>query len=111
LSAAAVETIKRYPLPENQSEGRKFSSFLMVVPDPRRKLVGTLRNLACPEVVYCGASDTNVWDERQKALAKYDDVVAGIITEARKRKQKRGTQDEKTNNIDQDDPGADRLRA
>jgi hypothetical protein len=88
LSATAVETIKRYPLPENQSEGRKFSSFLMVVPDPRRKLVGTLRNLACPEVVYCGASDTNIWDERQKALAKYDDVVAGIITEARKRETK-----------------------
>jgi hypothetical protein len=33
---------------------------------------------------YAGASDNEVWDERQKALLTYDDVVAGIITEARK---------------------------
>jgi hypothetical protein len=52
-----------------------------------------------------------VWDERQKALAKYDDVVTGIITEARKQKQKRDTKDEKKNNTDQDDPGAAGLRA
>jgi hypothetical protein len=86
LSPTVVETIKRYPLPEHQSEGRKFSSFLMVAPDPRRKLVGTLRNFAAPEVIYCGASDNEVWDGRQKALRQYDDVVTGILTEARKTK-------------------------
>jgi hypothetical protein len=86
LSPAAIETIKRYPLPEHQSEGRKFSSFLMVAPDPRRKLVGTLRNFAAQEVIYCGASDNEVWDGRQKALQQYDDVVTGILTEARKTK-------------------------
>jgi type IV secretion system protein TrbE len=85
LSDAPQATIKRYPLPEHQSEGRKFSSFLMVAPDPRRKLVGTLRNIACREVVYAGASDLETFDERQKALLKYDDVVEGILTEARKK--------------------------
>jgi hypothetical protein len=83
LGDAARESVKRYPLPEHQA-GRKFSSFLMVAPDPRRKLVGTFRNIAAPEVVYAGASDNEVWDERQKALLAYDDVVTGIITEARK---------------------------
>ena len=83
VSDAARECVKRYPLPEHQT-GTKFSSFLMVAPDPRRKLVGTFRNIAAPEVVYCGASDNEVWDERQKALKGYDDVVMGIITEARK---------------------------
>jgi type IV secretion system protein TrbE len=83
LSTSARESVKRYPLPEYQT-GRKFGSFLMVAPDPRRKLVGTFRNIAAPEVVYAGASDNNVWDERQKALQAYDDIVTGIITEARK---------------------------
>jgi hypothetical protein len=83
ISESAKEAVKRYPLPEHQT-GRKFSSFLMVAPDPRRKLVGTLRNIAAPEVVYAGASDNEVWDERQNALLAYDDVVTGIITEARK---------------------------
>ena len=67
ISESAKEAVKRYPLPEHQT-GQKFSSFLMVAPDPRRKLVGTFRNIAAPEVVYAGASDNEVWDERQKAL-------------------------------------------
>jgi type IV secretion system protein TrbE len=83
ISDWAKEAVKRYPLPEYQT-GQKFSSFLMVAPDPRRKLVGTFRNVAAPEVVYAGASDNKVWDDRQKALLAYDDVVTGIITEARK---------------------------
>jgi hypothetical protein len=83
LSDAAKQTIKRYPLPEHQT-GLKFSSFLMVAPDPRRKLVGTFRNIADPAVVYCGASDNETFDERQKALLRYDDVVAGILEESRK---------------------------
>jgi hypothetical protein len=84
LSDAAKTAIKRYPSPEHQQEGKKFSSFLMVAPDPRRKLVGTFKNVAAPEIVYAGASDNAIWDERQKALLQYDDVVTGILNEARK---------------------------
>jgi hypothetical protein len=83
LSSSARQAIKRYPLPEHQT-GEKFSSFLLVAPDPRRKLVGTFRNIACREVVYCGASDNAVFDERSKALSGYDDIVEGILMEARK---------------------------
>jgi hypothetical protein len=82
LSDAARQTIKRYPLPEDQT-GQKFSSFLMVAPHPRRKLVGTFWNIASRQVVYCGASDNETFDNRQKALNQYDDVVTGIIEEAR----------------------------
>ena len=84
LSAAARQTIKRYPLPEHQSGQTKFSSFLMVAPDPRRKLVGTFRNIAAPEVVYAGSSDNETFDNRQKALSQYPDIVQGILTESRK---------------------------
>jgi hypothetical protein len=37
-------------------------------------------------VLYCGQSDKDVWDRRQAELAKYDDVVEGILTEARKKR-------------------------
>jgi type IV secretion system protein TrbE len=84
LSPTACHAIKHYPLPEHQSKGKKFSSFLMVAPDTRRPLVGTLRNIASQEVVYCGASDNELFDQRQTALQSYPDVVTGILTEARK---------------------------
>ena len=86
LSDAARATIKRYPLPEHQRGDQKFSSFLMAAPDPRRKLVGTFRNIASPKIVYAGSSDNETFDNRQKDLAKYDDVVTGIISEAPKEK-------------------------
>src|SRR5260370_27461305 len=87
LTDAPRQTIKRYPLPEYQGE-TKFSSFLMVAPDPRRKLVGTFRNIASREVVYCGSSDNDIFDEREKALSQYQDVVQGILEEARKNESK-----------------------
>jgi hypothetical protein len=83
ISSSAKETVKRYPLPEHQTKS-KFGSFLMVAPDPRRKLAGTFRNIASPEVVYCGSSDNETFDSRQRDLRKYEDVVEGILAEARK---------------------------
>jgi type IV secretion system protein TrbE len=83
LSEAAATAVKRYSMPEHQV-GQKFASFLVVAPHPTRKLVGTFRNFASPAVVYCGRSDSDVWDERQKALSQYEDVVEGILTEAEK---------------------------
>jgi hypothetical protein len=82
LSPSAREALKRYPLPEHQSQGQKFSSFLFVAPDPKRKLVGTFRNIASAPVLYAGASDNEVFDQRQKALSDYSDIVEGIIHEA-----------------------------
>jgi hypothetical protein len=84
LSPQAKKTLEGYPTPDNQTADEKFGSFLMVVPDTRRKLVGTLRNYASPEVVYCGASDTEVFDKRTEVLKGYDDIVEGILIESRK---------------------------
>ena len=84
LTDATRQTIQRFPLPEHQSSGRKFSSFTMICPDPRRKIVGTFRNVAAPEVIYAGSSDNEIFDERQKALKQYEDVVEGILELSRK---------------------------
>ncbi len=84
LSDSAIEMIRRYPLPEHQAGKMKFSSFTMWSPDPRRNLCGTLRNIVSPPVLYCGKSDGKEFDNRQRELAPYDDVVAGIIREAEK---------------------------
>jgi hypothetical protein len=84
LSDTAAKTIRRFSMPEHQKTKVKHSSFLMYAPEPMRPLVGSLRNIASREVVYTGKSDDEVFDERAKALAQYDDVVAGILAEARK---------------------------
>ena len=84
LSEAAVRTIRRYPLVEHQPGHAKYSSFTVWAPDPRRNLCGTMRNVASREVVYCGRSDGEEFDKRQQELAPYDDVVEGILTEARR---------------------------
>jgi hypothetical protein len=84
LPPTARAAILRFSSPEHQTADQKFSSFLMVAPDRGRRLVGTLRLVASREVVYCGKSDGKVFDERSKRLAAYDDVVQGIIEEARK---------------------------
>lgn len=82
LSPAEERELKSYATPENQI--KKFGSFLMVIPDSRHKIVGTLRNYASPAVIYCGASDTDVFDKRTEALKKYDDIVEGILIESAK---------------------------
>lgn len=85
LSPQVASAVRRYPMPEHQLEGQKFSSFLMAAPDPSRPLVGTFRNIVSPEVLYCGQSDKDVWDRRQQELSHYEDVVDGILKEARKK--------------------------
>jgi type IV secretion system protein TrbE len=84
LSETAEESIRRFPLPEHQIAKVKYSSFLMYAPQPTRALVGTLRNIASPEVIYCGKSDNEVFDQRAKELTDYDDVVEGILRQSRK---------------------------
>jgi type IV secretion system protein TrbE len=84
LSDSAKEMIRRYPLPEHQTGKLKFSSFTLWSPDPRRNLCGTLRNIVSPPVLYCGKSDGKEFDNRQRELAPYEDVVEGIVREAEK---------------------------
>jgi hypothetical protein len=84
LNETSIETIRRFPLPEHQSGQVKFSSFMLWSPDIRRNLCGALRNIASPQVIYCGKSDGKEFDNRQRELAPYDDIVEGIVLEAEK---------------------------
>jgi hypothetical protein len=84
LPPTARGAILRFSSPEHQTAEQKFSSFLMVAPGVGRRLVGTLRLVASREVVYCGKSDGKTFDERNRRLKAYPDVVQGILEEARK---------------------------
>lgn len=83
LTEAVEKQIQMLPQVEHQT-GQKFSSWIMVAPGARRQLVGPFINVASPELIYCAISNTKVFDERAKALSKYDNVVTGILEEARK---------------------------
>ena len=76
-------------MPEHQTTEPKHSSFLMYGPGERVPLVGALRNIVSPEMLWCAKSDNEVFDERRTLLAEYEDVVEGILTETRKEKEKR----------------------
>jgi hypothetical protein len=84
LPPTARAAIMRFSSPEHQTSDQRFSSFLLVAPDRGRRLVGTLRLVASREVVYCGKSDGKTFDERNKKLKAYPDIVQGILEEARK---------------------------
>lgn len=84
LSDESRSAIQAYPSVEHQVGKTKHSSFLMVAPQPSRKLVGTFWNVASPEIVYAGSSDGEVYDSRAQALRAYPDPVTGILAEAQK---------------------------
>jgi hypothetical protein len=84
LPPTARGAILRFSSPEHQTAEQRFSSFLLVAPAQGRRLVGTMRLVASREVVYCGKSDGKTFDERNRRLKAYPDVVQGILEEARK---------------------------
>ncbi|MBV8814624.1 MAG: hypothetical protein JO271_09045 [Verrucomicrobia bacterium] len=82
LSSKTMETFNNYPLPELMDPGERFSAFTYVANDRMRRLVGTVKNVASRELLYAASSDNETFDQRKTALAKYRDVVTGIIREA-----------------------------
>ena len=49
LSKAAIDAIQHYPLPEQQPQGRKFSSVCYYAPSAQPPLCGTLRHISAPD--------------------------------------------------------------
>jgi type IV secretion system protein TrbE len=88
LSESATRSIRNFVMPEHQTNEPKHSSFLMHAPGERTPLVGALRNIVSPEMLWCAKSDNEVFDERKALLAEYEDVVEGILTESRNGKAK-----------------------
>lgn len=84
LSEAVENQIKMIPMVEHQEGLQKFSSWIMVAPDARRQLVGPFINVASKPLVYCAMSNTKVFDVRKTELAKYDNVIVGILKESQK---------------------------
>jgi hypothetical protein len=82
LNPRAVETIRRYTLPEYMPPLERYSAFTYVANDRVRRVVGSVKNVPCREVLYAAKSDNDTFDQRKERLAQYSDIVEGIIAEA-----------------------------
>jgi len=82
LSSRAVDTIMSYTLPELQPPQERYCALTYVANDQKKRLVGTIKNVASRELIYAAASDNETFDGRQKQLGGYDDIVEGIISES-----------------------------
>jgi len=82
LNPRTVETIRRYTLPEYMPPLERYSAFTYVANDRVRRVVGSVKNVPCREVLYAAKSDNDTFDQRKERLAQYSDIVEGIIAEA-----------------------------
>ena len=82
LNRRAVETVRRYTLPEYMPATERYSAFTYVANDRVRRMVGSVKHVPCREVLYAAKSDNDTFDERKERLAQYGDIVEGIITES-----------------------------
>ena len=90
MPQVTVEAIRTYPSPEHLPPHDRYSACTYWAEDADRAVNGTLRIYASPEMLYCSSSDGDLYEERSKALRRYDDVTEGILEEtARKRQSNR----------------------
>lgn len=89
LTESTKEAVRSYPLPESQMPGDRYSAFTYVSQHASGQISGTVRNYACPEMLYCASSDGEVFDKRSRALMKYGDSCEGIFAEVDKEAEER----------------------
>jgi hypothetical protein len=82
LNKRAVETVRRYTLPEYMAPLERYSAFTYVANDRVRRMVGSVKHVPCREVLYAAKSDNETFDERKERLERYSDIVEGIIAES-----------------------------
>lgn len=82
LNQATVKAFSSYELPELMAPSQRYSAFTYVANDKRHRLVGTVKNVACRELVYAAQSDGEIFDSRKEKLSQYQDIVDGIINES-----------------------------
>ena len=82
LNKRAVETVRRYTLPEYMAPLERYSAFTYVANDRVRRMVGSVKHVPCREVLYAAKSDNEIFDERKERLERYSDIVEGIIAES-----------------------------
>lgn len=81
LPEATALELTRLPRPTRES-GARFICWQIGHEGP---VIHEAYNLATPEMLYIAESSGNHFEEREKTLANYDDVLEGIRIEARKR--------------------------
>ncbi len=81
LPDAALDIIRSFPEP-NLEHGAPFLCYEDL--GGGRKRLTPCFDLATPEMLYVSGSSGEHYDARQKALAKHDDIIEGVLIEAHK---------------------------
>ena len=81
IPEAAKDAVMSHPEPE-KLVGQKYSQFTYYHTDERRPMIVTMRNVASREMLYCASSSGAHYDQREKELRAYPNVVEGIIANA-----------------------------
>jgi hypothetical protein len=76
--------VRGYSAPEFQTGPNRFSEMAIWCQEGNGKSCGTVRNYATREMLYVSESSGDVFDQRMKALAEYEDPVMGVMAEAEK---------------------------
>lgn len=78
---AVKDAVLSHPEPE-KIVGPKYSQFTYYHTDERRPTIVTMRNVASREMLYCASSSGAHYDQREKELKGYANVVEGIVANA-----------------------------
>ena len=82
LSEAAKETILRYPRPDHLPEGKQWSGVTYHHIDSQHPICGTMLNVTSPSVAYASSTTGKDFDDRQRVLRQYPNIIDGILHES-----------------------------
>lgn len=81
LPPSARAAIRGFTAPEYQNGDAKYSQMAVFSHEGEHTQCGVVRNYVTPEMLYVSDSSGERFDERSKALARYDDPCAGVLAE------------------------------
>ena len=84
LSESAKETILRYPRPDHLPTSKQWAGVTYHHLDAQHPVCGTMINCTSPSVAYASSSTGKDFDERQRVLRKYPNIIDGIIQESQR---------------------------
>jgi hypothetical protein len=82
LSESAKETILRYPRPDHLPPSNQWAGVTYHHLDAHHPVCGTMINHTSRSVAYASSSTGKDFDERQRVLRTYPDIIDGIIHES-----------------------------
>jgi type IV secretion system protein TrbE len=81
LPESARATIRGFTAPEYLAAEDKFSQMAVFSDEGEHTQCGVVRNYVTPEMLYVSDSSGDRYDQRSKALAEYEDPMAGVLAE------------------------------